>query len=516
MSLSDLLMQFEQIVGPENFEYKSDELTDNTLGIERDVLGFIYPSKEYLVKEIVLLANRLGISLYPISRGMNIGYGDKLPWSSNQLVVDLSRMTEISDFDPELGRVHLEPGVTQGQLYRFLIDDATNKKKDGKDIWRADVTGASTQSSIIGNTLDGGFGHTPIGFRRKHVNSIDVILGSGDSLTTSFQPAIGPDLNSLFIQSNLGIVTGMNVELYKLTDAFESFRISFPYDSNLEEMIDTFRELRQNNLFTSLVHVANPLRLLLTTGKILPGYDNIVISNDDAKIILQKATGKESYWSSAGGLYGTHSELSHKKKYLRRVIKDMGGSIDFYNDGKFKMYGSIIDFILKTGLNPSNLNGKKKFLEAWKEIHDMMQGIPTDMPSQNIHWRVPDYSSMGLLWVAPAIEAKGDKTRELYDITQNIYAAYGFEMPMTMTFIDPNNLVCVLNINFDKTKKEETEKAHSLYHSILEVYQQNHISLYRQSNLNPSLVINPSASLLRRIKGALDPKGLISPLKYGV
>src|SRR5262252_1488171 len=47
----------------------------NTLGLERHLRGILYPRSTEQVQQIVLIANKHGLKLHPISSGMNIGYG---------------------------------------------------------------------------------------------------------------------------------------------------------------------------------------------------------------------------------------------------------------------------------------------------------------------------------------------------------------------------------------------------------------------------------------------------------
>ena len=79
-------------------------------------------------------ANRFRIPIYPISSGLNWGYGSRVPPQSGVLV-DLRRLNRIVEFDEELAFVTIEPGVTQRQLQAFL-------EARGSRLWM-DATGAS-------------------------------------------------------------------------------------------------------------------------------------------------------------------------------------------------------------------------------------------------------------------------------------------------------------------------------------------------------------------------------------
>ena len=91
------------------------------------------------------------------------------------VLLDLSRMNRIVDFNEDLAYVTVEPGVTQGQLYAFL-------RERGSRLWM-DATGASPDCSLIGNTMERGFGHTPYGDHFAQVCGLEVVLPDGQCIS---------------------------------------------------------------------------------------------------------------------------------------------------------------------------------------------------------------------------------------------------------------------------------------------------------------------------------------------
>src|SRR3989339_1409994 len=134
-------------------------LLTNTLGVHRTLTGVVYPESAEDVCQVVKMARQHKVPLYPISCGQNVGYGQRLPVRDGSVLVDLGRMNKIKEFDSIQGSVVVEPGVTQGQLYQILGDQKAK-------FW-LDATGAGLRASIIGNSLEGGFGHTPKGDHRR-------------------------------------------------------------------------------------------------------------------------------------------------------------------------------------------------------------------------------------------------------------------------------------------------------------------------------------------------------------
>src|SRR4030095_17003422 len=143
------------------------------------------------------------------------GYGSRVP-AGDGVLLDLGRLNRIVAFDEDLAYVTIEPGVTQGQLYEFL-------RERGSRLWM-DATGASPDCSIIGNTMERGFGHTPMGDHCNNVCAFEVVLPTGECVQTGFgrfaeakagalgRWGLGPSLDGLFSQSNLGLVTSLRSE----------------------------------------------------------------------------------------------------------------------------------------------------------------------------------------------------------------------------------------------------------------------------------------------------------------
>jgi 4-cresol dehydrogenase (hydroxylating) len=82
---AEIVAELEGIVGADGLCADPEEVTRrtrNTLGLERRILGIIYPETAEQVEAIVHAANRDQFTLYPYSTAKNIGYGERLPVTS--------------------------------------------------------------------------------------------------------------------------------------------------------------------------------------------------------------------------------------------------------------------------------------------------------------------------------------------------------------------------------------------------------------------------------------------------
>ncbi len=169
------------IVGDENVSADPIELSRmarTTLPDSTTPAGILWASCREQVQAVVGWAAAHDFPIYPISTGKNWGYGDLCAPVAGCLLLDLSRMNRILEVDVALAYAVVEPGVTQGQLAEHLEEQSLPLM--------VDATGAGPDASLIGNTLERGFGHTAYGDRSAHVACLEAVLPDGSLLTTGF------------------------------------------------------------------------------------------------------------------------------------------------------------------------------------------------------------------------------------------------------------------------------------------------------------------------------------------
>ena len=154
-----------------------DATSTATFATTTRALAVLHPGNCDEVQRCVRIASRHGIAIFPVSSGKNWGYGSSVPVEDG-VILHLGRMNRIVAYDEDLAYVTIEPGVTQQQLHDFLISQ-------GGKLWM-DATGASPECSIIGNTLERGFGHTPMGDHFGAACGFEVVLPTGDVIDTGF------------------------------------------------------------------------------------------------------------------------------------------------------------------------------------------------------------------------------------------------------------------------------------------------------------------------------------------
>ena len=219
----------------------------NTMGIHRQILAAIKVSSSNQITGIMRIANKHMISIYPISTGNNWGYGSANPIKNNSIILDLSDLNEILNFDDELGYITLEPGVTQKMLFEYFKINKVN--------YLVPTTGAGPNCSILGNVIERGYGITPLSDHFASLISLEAILPDGSlyksplsdfkavEVAKVFKYGIGPYLDGIFTQSNFGIVTKITIALAKKTEHTEVFMFSIKETKDLNHTIKIIREI---------------------------------------------------------------------------------------------------------------------------------------------------------------------------------------------------------------------------------------------------------------------------------
>ncbi|PYV43083.1 MAG: FAD-linked oxidase, partial [Acidobacteria bacterium] len=271
-SVADLpqaLAAWRQALGPAHV------LTDETaLAVARTatfpttqrVPAIIRPANRSEIQECMRIANASRTPVYPVSTGKNWGYGSRVPARDSCVIMDLSRLNRILDYDENLAYVRVETGVTFRQLFDFLTQKQSNLMMS--------VTGSTPDSSVVANALERGHGTGPYGDRFAHTCNLEVVLPTGECLTTGlgrFPDAaaasvsrwgVGPHLDGLFSQSNLGIVTSMTIWLSPKPGYLQVCFLGINDPCRLTELLDALRVLRSQELLRWPLHVWNDLKML--------------------------------------------------------------------------------------------------------------------------------------------------------------------------------------------------------------------------------------------------------------
>lgn len=484
----------------------------------------VRPETREQVQACVRVAHAHRIPIYPVSSGLNWGYGSRVPASDHNVVLDLRRMRRIIDFSESLAYVTVEPGVTQQQLFDFL---AAQKSR----LWM-DATGTSPAASLIGNTMERGFGHTPYGDHFAHVCALEVVLGDGTCIDTGFARfgrtasapiyrwGLGPVLDGLFTQSNYGVVTRMTIWLMPAPEHFEAYFFRCDAPGDLGRVIDALRPLKLSGTLRSAAHIGNDYKVL--NGLQQYPWDAMQgrtpLRPEDMAPFRRRL--RIGLWNGSGGLYGTRRQVAEARRLVRRQLKGIAGRLQFLDDRLLTLAKRFAGpYRLVTGWDLSSA------LALLEPVYGLMRGVPTDQPLASAYWRKrtpvpasmdPDRDRCGLLWCAPVAPMEGGHAERLARLSSDVLLGHGFEPLISITLVTERAITCVVSISFDRDVPGEDGRALACYHDLLTQLTAAGYHSYRLGiqAMGHAHFADSAAPLLLRLKHACDPHAILSPRRY--
>ena len=486
----------------------------------------LYPESTADVQAIVVIASDHGVPVYPISCGKNWGYGDACAPTDGAAIVDLGRMNRILEVNTELAYCVLEPGVTQGQLFAHLQDNDTG-------LWM-DASAAGPESSLVGNTVERGFGHTRYGDHFQTCSGMEIVLADGRVLNTGFGHfpnakathvypyGVGPYLDGLFTQSNYGIVTKMGLWLMPEPEAFTFFYFQVPRFQDFEGLVDRIRPLRLSGTLDTAIHIGNDFRVLAGSGKYPWDLtDGAAPLPPEIRQRLRAQSGAQA-WQGSGSITGTKAHVRATRNALKKALRGCVSRLVFVDDRKLRRLEAMC-----AALNTVGMGDKMtRFMKILRPNYDLLKGVPTIEPVMGAYWRLrkpPDApgepldSGCGLYWVSPVIPMKGSEAIALLNLAKPIFAEHGFDMVVSMILLTERSLVGIFNVAFDKSVPEEAERASACYEALVDAMMSRGYNLYRAGLQGmPKMRKEPSGfwDVAAEIKRALDPKDIISRGRY--
>lgn len=480
----------------------------NTIGAHQDILGVISPVTCEEIQALMAAAAAYSWHLYPISTGKNWGYGSRLPPTPGNIIVDLSSMKHISDYDAELGIVTVEPGVTQGDLYNFLQENG--------DLHMVPATGAGPNASILGNALERGYGLTPETDHFEAIHDLKVVLPNGRLMSTGFdnfdayqlkgvfKNPPGMSVSGLFTQSSLGIVTSMTIRLACRSKHSGIFTCKFSAE-DLTDAVNFVRMIRQE--YQGIV-----------------GGVNLMCPERMTAI----SSGVERDWTILGGLYGSKAVTDGAGKEIKRLARKYGcRQFIFLNGARVRAVKGVYKGLESLGI----MQKFRLFVGQALSIHELLNGRPSQLalplPYSSIQKQVdiqnddldPALDGCGLLWFAPLMPLKSESVKSFVMETQKICARYQIPSMITLTAITSLCIDATIPILFDPKDERQAKNARKAHTDLMKMAMSQGLLPYRFSSTdmkrfydeyqNSSLI-----SFASDIKKAIDPANVVSPGRY--
>jgi 4-cresol dehydrogenase (hydroxylating) len=475
---------------------------------------------------VLAIATRHRLPLYPISRGNNWGYGSANPVRDGAVIVDLSGLDRIVACDAEAGTVTLEPGVSQGQLAAYL--------QERRLPFMVPVTGAGPDGSLVGNALERGYGITPLTDHFGAMRGLRAVLPDGSEYTgaltelgseaaPAFKWGIGPYLDGLFAQGSFGIVTEMTIALARRPDQLTAFFFWVNDDQRLEGAVEAVRAiLRSVGGNLGGVNLMNSVRLLAMEAP----YPFASVARDRALSDgqLRELTRQigVSAWMGAGAIYGTREVTAAVRQVVRRLLKPHVDRTVFF-DRTMVGRATRLAALLPGGL----LRGARATVARMSAGLRLLDGYPSTMALPLAYWKRPgaapsaDHSpardGCGLIWYSPLVPMKPARIRAFVTLARALMAEHQFEPLMTLTSLSESLFDSTMPILFDGHSTDATGRAERCYRALFAAGRAEGFVPYRVPVQMMDLVVDgrrPSWRLVRELKRAVDPAGILAPGRY--
>ena len=499
-----------------------------TFATRQRVPAVLRPADTSQVAACLRIASRFEVPVYPVSGGRNWGLGSRVPTGERSVVMDLSRMNRILEFDDRMGILTVEPGVTFRQVSEFLLENNA--------VRFLSVIGGPPEASVVGNALERGDAMGPHGERILWCGGFQVVLPRGDILETGFRRfgntrlgpysrwGVGPSLDGLFSQSNLGIVTQMTFWLTLRPASFQSFLFTMRDGQRMGEVVDRLRDLQDRGVVSpNSVAIWNHYKMIASEQQ-YPWES----SRGQTPLLPDQLAGiespwKKSQWIGVGGLYSaSRAHGRADKRMVKRALKGLTDRLVFVGQTSARWalrFKGLLGRV--TGVDIQDVV-KTMYLES------VFLGHPTRRSTKSTYWRKktplpplgrmdPDLDRCGVIWLCPVVPYDAEHIRKAAGIVDKTALEFGFEPQMA--FIMPNERMIYMfpSLVYDRDIDGEDERGMACHDSMLKLMIDEGYIPYRLGiqSMNSLPASMPAyARFMHDLKHLVDPKGVLAPGRY--
>jgi 4-cresol dehydrogenase (hydroxylating) len=456
----------------------------------------VQPATTEEVQAIVRIVNRHNVPLWPHSQGRNLGHGGPSPRVRGSIQLGFQRMNRVLEIDEELAYAVVEPGVTWQDLHDEVAARGFDLLTPCPDLgW----------GSIVGNSMDSGHTYQHYGADYMMPTGFEVVLPDGELLRTGqgaipgstawhvYKRSLGPSLDPLFIQSNLGIVTRMGVWLKRQPPAYAPVTLVVDDDGDLESAIDTIRELRLAGHLEGVPAVYSTLRAahMIRDNPVPPGP---VPFTADELTRIGAETGLGA-WAVRAAVWGDTELVAYKLRQIEAAwLAIPSGRIETPRVYDAAEYADLTGSAAQIGI-----------------------GIPTLKALES----TPPH--IAHLDVSPVVPLRGSEVRIVVEELRRQYAAAGMNFGAGIMVSGERSAVVIAGIRYDKTDEAVARSAFALGHNMVQALGRLGYGDSRPHLENMDLAadlhsFNEHAyrRFVERIKDAVDPNGILSPGRHGI
>jgi 4-cresol dehydrogenase (hydroxylating) flavoprotein subunit len=454
----------------------------------------VCPSSTEEVQAVVRLANEFDVPIWTHSQGRNNGYGGASPRVAGSIQVSLRRMNKVLEINERLAYAVVEPGVRWFDLQEALVAGGHKLMLSVPDLgW----------GSVIGNSLDNGVTYLPNGANFLAPTGMEVVMPDGDLLRTGmgavpgnkswhlYKRGLGPTLDPLFTQSNLGIVTRMGIWLQPMPEAYQTLILTVAAESDLEAAVDTVSRLMLDETIRGVpCFYPAPSHVTVLDDSMFPPQEWDEESLDEFG--RQSGFGR---WAVRVALWEDRAVLEHKAAKIKAAWSQIDGS--------------------------TVREGRVYTPDEFDQITNGTEKVQAGIPTLALMETLPDF--IGHVGFAPVVPLVGAEIRHVIDSMFAKAGPLGLAPGLGILAINGRSAAVVAAFMFDRTNADMTRKAFDVAKELVRDLGEQGYGEYR-AHLDFMDIASDQYSFndhayrrfVEKIKDAVDPKGVISPGRHGI
>lgn len=463
--------------------------------------GVVQPGSTDDVQAIVRIAGAHGVPLWAQGQGRNNGYGGAAPRLSGGITINFRRMNRVLELDVEMGVALIEPGASFQDIYDAIDQAGADLLVSVPDLgW----------GSMGGNQQDNGLTYLPYGKDWRNICGLEVVTADGELLRTGlgamegnaswnlYRRSLGPTIEPLFFQGNLGVVTKLGLWLMPKPEVITHVHVDVARDADLIPLVDTLRRLRLDGTIDGVPCILNTLLIASTIAPRAQWYEpeegvipDAVIDEIAAKIGIGR-------WHLRFALYGDRAVNEHN---LQKSIA---------------AFTEIPDAVIRhTTTGP----------DEWASLPDPSDRVYAGVP--NLDWNTMagwrGGSHGGHMSFAPVAPLSG---RQVYDLQMWLKAEFersGLDHTADLIVVNERSLCSVAGVTFDIDDEPATAEAYRAMQDLVRAagrigYGEYRAHLHFMDLAQEQYGWGDHAyrRFVEKIKDAVDPRGILSPGRHGI
>ena len=461
----------------------------------------VMPESVEDVQDVVRIANEYAIPLWTHAAGMNNGYGGPAPRLKGSVIVSLRRMNRVLEINEDSAYAVVEPGVRWFDLYDAVQAGGHRLMVSIPDLgW----------GSVVGNALENGATYLPTGSDMAAACGMEVVLPSGEVLRTGmgampgnqawhvYKRSLGPSFDTLFMQSNLGIVTKMGVWLMPYPECYMPLWLRVWNQDDLHALVETLRVLMLEKTIENVPQIWNTVAfasVLSSRSQWYDGDEPIPDSTID-KIAREMEVGR---WMMRFALDGDEAVVDHRYRKVKEAFEQIAGA---------------------------EVWGQKHAPEAFAEIENPHERVQAGVPNLDLNQMTGWYGGEegGHIGFSPVARLTGPDAVALRDLIRGLVEREA-QLDYAAVLIPTNarSFIHVTMVIFDTKNEDEARRAYETSRLLVSECAKHGYGEYRAhldfmdlASDQYSFGDHAYRRLAETIKDAVDPNGILSPGKQGI